>query len=318
MCIRDSVWCGRTILGGARNTIGSGGGANHTIVSGCCNCIQGSYAGYGGSYSNVIVGGRRNIVAGTVYAGSYSISPNQNIIGAGFGNKIGYVGADSNGTYGKGLRNAIMAGFKNTSSGVDNFIGAGYKNYVEGFIGNSSFNRNAIVSGLDNSTSASINSFIGAGQCNQINKYSAYTPNNSFVGSGMCNTILGACNSSIVSGCCNTLSGNYTCNSIIGSGDENTIKGCQQVIVGGKCNVISCGNHSFIGGGCKNQASGNFNTVAGGQCNSAAGYYHNFVGGGCCNVVTSYNSRATIVGGKLNCLAGGGNYLLFYYRILLQ
>ena len=298
---------GQTILGGARNNITTQGGTYHTIVSGCCNCITHGYAGYGSGYENVIVSGRSNIISGTSYAGSYSISPNQNIIGAGFGNKIGFIGADSNGTYGKGLRSAIIAGFKNTSSGADNFIGAGYKNYVEGFIGNSSFNRNAIVSGLNNSTSASINSFIGAGQCNQINKYDAYTPNNSFVGSGMCNTILGACNSSIVSGCCNTLSGYYTCNSIIGSGDENTLKGCQQVIGGGKCNVISSGNHSFIGGGCKNCATGNFNTVAGGQCNSAAGYYHNFVGGGCCNIVTSYNNRATIAGGSQNTLAGGGN-----------
>jgi len=301
-----------TIVGGERNVTNNG---NKVFIgNGSCNTINGIYEQ--ADYSSVINGYNNNI------SGKY------NFIAGGCCNDT------------KGFANTFILG-SNLNASQANFtyvnnlstIGTIYANNIVGPIANSPY---CYVCAYTDAYIGAIAPVLG---CNVIAAGSAGVPqyavitggynnaiygnNCAFIGNGSSNSIGKGCNTTVVSGSANSMSGytffsfigsGYnniigggglsTCYSIIVGGCNNTNKACNSAIVGGYCNTIDYyrTDSNFIGGGFCNCLgyTGTYvvgNSIVGGARNTVSGCY-SFIGGGKCN--TASGNYSVILGGCNN------------------
>lgn len=274
--------------------------------------------------------------------GSNKASSSGSVVAGGFSNTASFNAG------GFGACTFIGAGFGNTSSVNNSFIGAGFKNSMDDSICNTAIVAgcfNAIGSGQANDSAC--NSLIGAGALNCIGPDKNGGDGQNSVIAGGCRNFINSYNSFIGAGVQNSAS-EHSCFSIIGAGQSNTISasmcsfigsghnncilaslsgsfnkanaivgGSTNKILRGECNIIGSGERNIIGFDVSNVLPGaKYTFIGAGILNSASRESKcSFIGGGCGNSSCGYLNF--IGGGEKNCtsdhhttVVGGGNNIV--------
>ena len=254
--------CGTTEVFRGTGFIGAGignqlEGDNSVLVGGINNCVD--------TCCGIIVGGESNCVANFSYA-------------------------------------TIVGGHCNDTLSCAAFIGAGYSNCIY----NSAYS-SVIVGGVSNVLNGSSYAGILGGGYNCISTNSSY----SSIGAGRNNTLCYGCCSLIAGGSNNTIkcTGNCcspnACNSSILGGNKNSLSGSFGATVGGQSNqLFGTATYGFIGTGYGNRVIACEGAIITGRQNKVSETaVSGIIGGGRCNCIST-GCNSAIVGGCQNFVCG--------------